>query len=70
MKHRYNIYGINNKDEFIRGTCLGYDMIHCIKLCEKQGIKLQKIEYFNLETADLPVGIEKIEKIDFKPYTG
>ena len=70
MKHRYYIYGVNNKGEFIRGTCLDYGMSHCINLCEKQGIKIHKIEYFNFETADLPVGIEKIEKLDFKPYTG
>ena len=66
IKYRYIIYGANNKGEFLRGTCLDYDMIHCIKACEKQNIKIHKIEQFNFEEADLPIGIEKIEKINFQ----
>ena len=63
IKHRYYIYGVNNKGEFVRGTCLDYDMVHCINLCKEQGIELYKIERFNFETDDLPVGIEKIERM-------
>lgn len=66
IKHRYIIYGVNDKGEFLRGTCLDYDMIHCIKVCEEKHIKIHKIEQFNFETADLPIGIEKIEKINFQ----
>lgn len=54
------------KGEFLRETCLDYDMVHCIKACEKQNIKIHKIEQFNFEEADLPIGIEKIEKINFQ----
>ena len=62
-KHRFYIYGIDNEGQYVQSTCIDNDIIHCIHLYREQLINPHKVEQMNQVCANLPVGIEKIERV-------